>query len=168
MNIYLKSDEEIISVIDRLIQTKEKEVNLIVPSRAQIWQSSINLKLLKREADNLGKDVTLVVTDDLGAEMAQRIGFAVKKEKDLPVELVKEEEPVLDEVPTFIKDEVEKETEMEIEPKEEQNDKDNEPTVSLSDIAKKETPKTAGAPKQSADVQGLQDAIRDALKGLDK
>ncbi|MBU2472422.1 hypothetical protein KKE74_00120 [Patescibacteria group bacterium] len=124
MNIYLKSDEEIISVIDRLIQTKEKEVNLIVPSRAQIWQSSINLKLLKREADNLGKDVTLVVTDDLGAEMAQRIGFAVKKEKDLPVELVKEEEPILDEVPTFIKDEVEKETEMEIEPKEEQNDKD--------------------------------------------
>lgn len=55
-----------------------------------------------------------------------------------------------------------------IQPKEEQNDKDNEPTVSLSDVAKKETPRTAAVPKQSADVQGLQDAIRDALKGLDK
>ena len=127
MNIYLKSDEEIISVVDKLIQAEEKEVNLIVPARAQIWQSSINLKLLKREADNLGKDVTLVVTDDLGAEMAQRIGFAVKKEKELPVELVKEESVLNEEIEPEeigIEEEIEPEeieVEMAIKPEEENN-----------------------------------------------
>jgi len=131
MNIYLKSDEEIISVVDKLIQAEEKEINLIVPARAQIWQSSINLKLLKREADNLGKDITLVVTDDLGAEMAQRIGFAVQKEKDLPVEMVKEEsvlnEEIEEEIP--LREEIEPEeieAEMVVKPekKQDNNDKD--------------------------------------------
>jgi len=90
--IYLEPDEEIISVIDRLTQTKIKKVNLVVPMSAQIWQNSINLKLLKRESDNLGKEITLFVPDDLKAEAAQRIGFVVKKEKNFPVELIREEE----------------------------------------------------------------------------
>jgi len=89
-NIYIKQDEEIISVVDKLIESKDNDINLFIPSGAQIWQSSINLKLLKREADNLEKEVNLIVSDDLGAEMAEKIGFAVKKEADLPVETIKE------------------------------------------------------------------------------
>ncbi len=96
-NIYLEPNEEIISVVDRLVQAKDEALNLVVPSNAQIWQSSINLKLLKREADNLNKTVTFIVADDLGAEMAERIGFAVKREKDFPVELVPEEEEIIQE-----------------------------------------------------------------------
>jgi hypothetical protein len=91
-NIYLEPNEEIISAVDRLAQTEDDQINLVVPSGAQIWQSSINLKLLKREADNLNKEVTFVVADDLGAEMAERIGFAVKREKELPIELVQQQE----------------------------------------------------------------------------
>jgi len=83
-NIYLEPEEEIISIVDRLSQAETDQVRIIVPPGAQIWQSSINLKLLKREADGMGKQVTLVVSDDLGAEMAERIGFLVKKEKDFP------------------------------------------------------------------------------------
>jgi len=91
-NIYLKQDEEIISVIDKLINSKGDSVNLFIPLGAQIWQSSINLKLLKREADNLEKEVNLIVSDDLGAEMAEKIGFSVKKEADFPVETIGEED----------------------------------------------------------------------------
>ena len=90
-NIYLKQDEEIISVVDKLVESKDSRINLFIPSGAQIWQSSINLKLLKREADNLEKEVSLIVSDDLGAEMAEKIGFIVKKETDFPVETIKEE-----------------------------------------------------------------------------
>ena len=90
--IYIEPNEEIVSVIDRLIQTDDEQIELVVPSGAQIWQSSINLKLLKREADNLNKSVTFIVLDDLSAEMAERIGFAVKKERELPVELIQQEE----------------------------------------------------------------------------
>ncbi len=89
--IYLEPDEEIISVIDRLTQTKSKEINLVVPQRAQIWQNSINLRLLKRESDNLGKELTLFVPDDIKAEVAEKVGFMVKREKNLPIELIREE-----------------------------------------------------------------------------
>ena len=89
--IYLEPDEEIISVIDRLTQTKSKEINFVVPAGAQICQNSINLKLLKREADSLGKELTLFVPDDLKAEVAEKVGFTVKREKNLPIELIREE-----------------------------------------------------------------------------
>lgn len=90
--IYIEPNEEIISVVDRLIQSGSEQVDLVVPSGAQIWQSSINLKLLKREIDNLNKQVALIVSDDLGAEMAERVGFVIKREKDLPKELVQQGE----------------------------------------------------------------------------
>ena len=86
-NIYIEPDEEIISVIDRLVQSDTEQINLIIPMGAQIWQSSINLKLLKREADNLKKDVTLIVANDLNIEMAEKIGFSAKHENDFSVEL---------------------------------------------------------------------------------
>ncbi|MFH1671217.1 MAG: hypothetical protein ABH889_00345 [Candidatus Portnoybacteria bacterium] len=85
-NIFIEPNEEIVSVIDRLVQSKSREVSLVVPRGAQIWQSSINLKLLKREADNLNKEVTLIVSDNSEREAAEGIGFLVKKEKDFPVQ----------------------------------------------------------------------------------
>ncbi|MEA2113107.1 MAG: hypothetical protein U9P63_00395 [Patescibacteria group bacterium] len=86
-NIYLEPDEEIISIIDRLVQADDEQINLIIPAGALVWQSSINLKLLKREADNLKKDVILVVANDLNIEMAKKIGFAAMRENDFSAEL---------------------------------------------------------------------------------
>jgi hypothetical protein len=80
--IYLDPDEEITSVVDRLAQAESYRVNLVIPQNAQIWQSSINLKLLKREADYYDKKVTLVVADDRAADLAERIGFETKMEAD--------------------------------------------------------------------------------------
>jgi len=96
-NIYLEQDEEIISVVDKIVQSEENSINLFIPLGAQILQSSINLKLLKRESDNLGKELNLIIADDLGAEMAEKIGFNVKKETDFPVETIKEEDIIQDE-----------------------------------------------------------------------
>jgi len=90
--IYLEPEEEIVSVIDRLTQTKSQEVSLVVPAGAQIWQNPINLRLLKRESDNLGKQITLFVPDELKAETAEKVGFLVKRDKNLPFELIREEE----------------------------------------------------------------------------
>lgn len=90
--IYIEPNEEITSVIDRLNEAESNEINLVVPSGAQIWQSSINLKLLKREIDGLAKQIVLVTTDDLGKEMAEKIGFTVKKERDLPTQIIREDE----------------------------------------------------------------------------
>jgi len=98
-NIYLEPNEEIISVVDRLTQAEDDQVSLVAPTGAQIWQSSINLKLLKREADSLNKVVTFIVADDLSAEMAQKIGFIVKKEQEIEKDEIVTEEVVEPEEP---------------------------------------------------------------------
>ena len=105
-NIYLEPNEEITTVIDRLSQIEENHVNLVVPSAAQIWQSSINLKLLKRETDSLGKEITFIIPNDLGEEIASKIGFTVKKEENLPIETVSQKA-------STIKDDSEKESDLE-------------------------------------------------------
>ncbi len=91
-NIYIEPDEEIISVVDRLMQTKSSQINIVIPAGAQLWQSSINLRLLKREADALGNEVVLVVPDDFCAEMSEKAGFPFKKEKDFSIELSEQKE----------------------------------------------------------------------------
>ncbi len=88
---FIEPSEEIVSIIDRLTQTSDKQINLVIPTGAQIWQSSINLKLLKREANLLEKDITLIVSDDLSRETAESAGFNVIKEKNFsPEEPVEE------------------------------------------------------------------------------
>lgn len=94
--IYLDPDEEITSVVDRLAQAKSYRVNLVIPQNAQIWQSSVNLKLLKREADYYDKKVLLVVADDRAAELAERLGFETKKEVDFIPEQKQEQEQELE------------------------------------------------------------------------
>jgi len=103
-NIFIEPDEEIVSIIDKIIDNPEDQFNLVIPRGAQIWQSSINLKLLKREASLMEKDITLVVSDDLGKEIAESVGFNVVKDKDFSFEFVEEEqeEEQEEESPTVI------------------------------------------------------------------
>lgn len=79
---YIDVDEEISSVIDRLRKSVATENFFVVPKRALFVQSIINLKLLKREADNLGKRIILVTQDEYGINMAQKAGLEVKTSPD--------------------------------------------------------------------------------------
>jgi len=87
--IYINSNEEITSVIDRLVKTKAEEVFFVVPKAAVISQSLINLKLLKREADNLRKRIIFVSSDAALQRLAKKIGFSVSE--SLPGQLEQEE-----------------------------------------------------------------------------
>ncbi|MDD5693613.1 MAG: baseplate J/gp47 family protein [Patescibacteria group bacterium] len=74
--IYLEADEEITSVIDKLRKTEFKDVVLIIPKEASLLQSVVNLKLIKRQAENLGKTVSLVTQDKVGRNLADKVGLA--------------------------------------------------------------------------------------------
>lgn len=116
--IYVEPDEEIISVIDRVDRTEGKQVGLAIPKNAQIWQSSINLKLLKREADSSNKEVVLVISADLDSEIAERIGFEIKRVKDVQAEaelIRQEEEPVEEDPEEDSEEDPEEDKEEEIE-----------------------------------------------------
>lgn len=88
--INLKPQEEITSVIERLWETGEEEVFLVLPKSSPLLKNIIALKLLKREAERLGKEVTLVTKEPLGREMAKRVGLASKAV--LPKKALEEED----------------------------------------------------------------------------
>ncbi len=56
-----------------------KEVIIVVPKRALLIQSIINLKLLKKEADKLDKEVIIVTQDKLGKLLVEKTGIAVEQ-----------------------------------------------------------------------------------------
>lgn len=108
--IYLEIDEEITSVIDRLKKTAETEIHLVVPKEAALLQSIVNLKLLKRQADTLGKEIQIITHDKVGRNLAEQVGIhsasrigeepkaIEQKPMPEPEEIVyKEKEPVVEE-----------------------------------------------------------------------
>jgi len=103
--MYIETDEEITSIVDRLKKTKEERIALVVPAGANLLSSVVNLKLLKQKASDLGKEVSVVTTDRIGRNLASQVGLTVyqrvddrlvrtpkKEEKE---ERKREEEPVV-------------------------------------------------------------------------
>ncbi|OQA04147.1 MAG: hypothetical protein BWY68_00489 [bacterium ADurb.Bin400] len=75
--IYLEPDDEITSVIDRLKASTSVGVALVIPRGSSLAQSLINLKILKRSAEELGREVSLVVTDRITRNLASQLGITV-------------------------------------------------------------------------------------------
>ncbi len=73
--IKIKNNEDITEVIEKLWETGAEEIYFIVPQGASLVKNIIALKLLKREADRLGKEVILVTRDEIGREAAKRAGL---------------------------------------------------------------------------------------------
>ncbi|RJO62091.1 hypothetical protein C4544_01160 [candidate division WS5 bacterium] len=90
--LYLEIDEEITSVIDRLKKTSETEVHLVVPKEAALLQSIVNLKLLKKQADALGKEIQIITHDKVGRNLAEQVGIhSASKMGEKPEPIVREE-----------------------------------------------------------------------------
>lgn len=79
---YIDIDEEITSIVDRLRKAKTKEVVIVVPKRAILIQSIINLKLLKKEADSIRKGLIIVTQDKFGKMLIEKAGIAVEQKLD--------------------------------------------------------------------------------------
>lgn len=72
---YIDIDEEITSIVDRLKSAKTDEVIIVVPKRALIIQSLVNLKLLKKEAESLKLSIMVVTQDKLGKLLVEKAGI---------------------------------------------------------------------------------------------
>lgn len=74
--VYIDVDEEITSVLDRIRQETVVNIFLVVPKEAMLLNSIINLKLLKKEAEKMGKIVSIVSPNDNRAKtMIERAGI---------------------------------------------------------------------------------------------
>jgi len=75
--LYVDVDDEITSLIDRLGSSEHKVVALVLPKRATVLQSIVNMKLLKRAADENNKHVVLVTSEAGLMPLAGAVGLHV-------------------------------------------------------------------------------------------
>src|SRR5665213_1586189 len=77
--IYIDVDDEITSIIDKVDGAKEKVVALVLPKRATVLQSVVNMRLLKRSAEKASKNVVLITSEDALLPLAGAAGLHVAK-----------------------------------------------------------------------------------------
>ncbi|MCD6149689.1 hypothetical protein J7J13_02795 [bacterium] len=72
---YISPDEEIISVINKIKKSPSTENALIVSPGALILQSIINLRLLKKESEKLGKQIMIVTQNEQSRRLVEKAGI---------------------------------------------------------------------------------------------
>ena len=77
--IYVDVEDEITGIIDKVNSSKNKVVALVLPKRATVFQSIVNMKLLKRKATQAKKSVVLVTSEAGLLPLAGATGLYVAK-----------------------------------------------------------------------------------------
>src|SRR4051812_45143776 len=77
--IYVDVDDDITTIIDKVEAAKAKIVALVLPKRAGAMQSVVNMRLLKRSAENAGKNVVLITGEASLLPLAGAAGLHVAK-----------------------------------------------------------------------------------------
>ncbi|PIX80384.1 hypothetical protein COZ35_00895, partial [Candidatus Peregrinibacteria bacterium CG_4_10_14_3_um_filter_44_21] len=75
--IYIELDEEITSVYDRVKKLQSRDMYLVVPERAVLIQSIVNLKILQRKLHDIEKEIYIITTDPVGTKLALQAGIKV-------------------------------------------------------------------------------------------
>lgn len=75
--IYIDVDDEITSVIDKITNAKSRVVALVLPKRATVFQSIVNMKLLKKRADAAKKHIVLITSEAGLMPLAGTVGLYV-------------------------------------------------------------------------------------------
>ncbi|HVX47862.1 MAG TPA: hypothetical protein VHA05_00700 [Candidatus Saccharimonadales bacterium] len=77
--IYIDIDDEITGIIDKVRASKGKVTALVLPKRAGVFQSIVNMKLLKRAADEADKNLVLITSEAGLLPLAGAAGIHVAK-----------------------------------------------------------------------------------------
>lgn len=77
--IYIDIDDEITSIIEKVQDADAKIAALVLPKRAAMLQSIVNMKLLKRAADDAGKNIVLITSEAGILPLAGAVGLYTAK-----------------------------------------------------------------------------------------
>lgn len=77
--IYIDVDDEITTIIDKVSSSRSKILALVLPKRATTLQSIVNMKLLKRAADEGNKHLVLITSEAGLMPLAANTGLYVAK-----------------------------------------------------------------------------------------
>lgn len=94
--IYIDIDDEITGIIDKLKTSDSKVVALVLPKRAAVFQSIVNMKLLKRAADSDKKNLVLITSEAGLLPLAGAAGVHVAKTLNSKPEIPSGPQPIDD------------------------------------------------------------------------
>lgn len=77
--IYIDVDDEITAIIEKVQESSSKILALVLPKRATVFQSIVNMKLLKRTADQAKKNLVLITSEASLLPLAGAVGLHVAK-----------------------------------------------------------------------------------------
>lgn len=77
--IYVDVDDEITHIIDKVKTSDKKIIALVLPKRATVLQSIVNMKLLKKAAQNAKKNIVLITSETGLLPLAGAAGLHVAK-----------------------------------------------------------------------------------------
>jgi hypothetical protein len=77
-SIYINLEDDVPKVIARIKKEKNSSLVLVCPKRCFLFNDSINLRLLKKQTDLLGKEVFILTMDERGQMYAKEAGFSLK------------------------------------------------------------------------------------------
>ncbi|MFH1218712.1 MAG: hypothetical protein V1679_02630 [Candidatus Peregrinibacteria bacterium] len=75
--VYAEIDDEVTEIFDKIKEVNAKHVYLVLPKRAVLFQSIVNLKILKRKVADAEKKIFFVTNDPNGVYLAQQVGIEV-------------------------------------------------------------------------------------------
>jgi hypothetical protein len=75
--IYVDVDDEITTIIDKMNATSARVIALVLPKRASVFQSVVNMKLLKHRADSAKKNMVLITSEAGLMPLAGSVGIHV-------------------------------------------------------------------------------------------
>lgn len=77
--IYIDVDDEITAIIEKVQDSPSKILALVLPKRATVFQSIVNMKLLKRTAEQAKKSIVLITSESSLMPLAGAVGLHVAK-----------------------------------------------------------------------------------------
>lgn len=100
--IYIDTEDDITSIIEKVKVSGEKIIALVPPKRVGVLQSAVNLKLLQKSAQTADKRIVLITHDKALASLAAGISIPVAKNLQSRPELAAIAEPEVDEAEDVI------------------------------------------------------------------
>lgn len=81
--VFVQIDEEITAIFERIKEFPYKEIYLVVPKRAILLQSVVNLKILKQKLEDIDKGMAIITSDPNGMKLAHQAEIQVFDHFDL-------------------------------------------------------------------------------------
>lgn len=78
-NIFLNIDDDVAKAVNRIQKEKSADLTLVLPKGSWLLANPANLKLLKKQAELLGKQIAIMTRDEKGRQYAAQHGFEIKE-----------------------------------------------------------------------------------------